>query len=145
MPASWLSKRIHPNFVVIDQRMRLLDLFRGHFFNDLLKTDRGIRIAANGGQRVPHIGADQIRRASALPERAAGQSASRASSNFPVSIKSRGARSEAEKASVFCAWFGSVSCLCDANSRGRTGSVDRQRFHRVRREAGGARATSLLR
>ncbi len=42
--------------------MRLLDLLRRHFLDHFLKADRRIGIAANGAERVPHVGPHQIRR-----------------------------------------------------------------------------------
>ena len=42
--------------------MRFFDLIRGHFLDHFLKADRGIRVAANRTERVPHIGADKVRR-----------------------------------------------------------------------------------
>ncbi len=41
--------------------MGFLNLFRGHFLDHFFLTDRSIRVATNGRQNVPHIGAGQIR------------------------------------------------------------------------------------
>lgn len=64
----WLPERIHPDLVIGHERMRFLDLFRRHFLDDFLKADRGIRVPANGRQRVPHIGADKIRGRQTAPD-----------------------------------------------------------------------------
>ncbi len=42
--------------------MRFFDLIRGHFLDHFLKADRGVRITADGAERVPHIGAYEVRR-----------------------------------------------------------------------------------
>lgn len=57
-----LPERIHPDLVIIDQDMRFFDFIRGHFLDHFLKGDCRIGIAADGGERVPHIGPHQIRR-----------------------------------------------------------------------------------
>ena len=40
--------------------MRLFDLLRRHFLDHFLKADRRVGVAADGGKRVPHVGADEI-------------------------------------------------------------------------------------
>lgn len=42
--------------------MRLFDLFPCHLLDHLLQGDGGIRVAADGGERVPHVGAHEIGR-----------------------------------------------------------------------------------
>jgi cytochrome c peroxidase len=42
--------------------MRLFDLFPGHLLHHLFEGDGRVRIAADGGERVPHVGAHEIRR-----------------------------------------------------------------------------------
>jgi len=42
--------------------MRLINFFLGHFLHDLFQRDRGVRVAADGGQRVPHVGPHKIGR-----------------------------------------------------------------------------------
>ena len=40
--------------------MRMFNLFRSHLLDHLFLADRGIRIAADGGQHIPHIGAHKV-------------------------------------------------------------------------------------
>jgi len=47
--------------------MRLFNLFLGHLLDHLFLTDRRIRVAANGTQDIPHIGACQIRSGHSQP------------------------------------------------------------------------------
>ena len=48
--------------------MRPFNLLRRHFLDHFLKADRRIGIAADGAERVPHIGPHQIGRGHAQPE-----------------------------------------------------------------------------
>ena len=48
--------------------MRVLDLFRRHFLDDLLQRYRRIGIAADCAERIPHISSDQIRSRHSAPD-----------------------------------------------------------------------------
>ena len=47
--------------VIFNQDQALFNLFWGHLFNDLLKTDRRIRIATYGRQGVPSVAPYKVR------------------------------------------------------------------------------------
>lgn len=48
--------------------MRLLDLFRSHFLDHFLLADRGIWVAADSREDIPHVSPDEIRRRHAQPD-----------------------------------------------------------------------------
>lgn len=56
-----LAEWIKPYLVIAHQLQRLCDLIGSHLARHLIHRNQRVRIPANGRQRVPHIGADQIR------------------------------------------------------------------------------------
>ncbi len=60
-------ERIQPNFVIVDQHMRLFNLFLRHLLDDFFLADRSIRVAPDCAQHIPHIGPHQIGRGQATP------------------------------------------------------------------------------
>ena len=48
--------------------MRFFNLFWGHLFDHLFKADRSVGVASNGRERVPHVGANEIRRRHSAPD-----------------------------------------------------------------------------
>lgn len=55
-----LSEGVHPLSVIGHKDMRFFNLLRRHFLDHFFQADGGIRIAANGRQRVPHVRPDQV-------------------------------------------------------------------------------------
>lgn len=54
-------ERIHPDLVITDQDMRLLNLVFGHLLDHLFQRDRGVGVPPDGGERVPHVSPHEIR------------------------------------------------------------------------------------
>ena len=54
------AERVEPDPIVVHERMGVLDLLRRHLLPDLFKADRGVGIAADRAQDVPHVGPHEI-------------------------------------------------------------------------------------
>jgi cytochrome c peroxidase len=66
--ARTLPERVEPHAVVVNQRLRMFDLFLRHLADHVLLGDRRIRVAADRRKHVPHIGAGQVRRSQSAPD-----------------------------------------------------------------------------
>ena len=64
---AWSAERVEPDPVVVHERVGVIDLFLRHLLPDLFKADRGIGIAADRAQDVPHVGPHEIGRGEAGP------------------------------------------------------------------------------
>ena len=63
-----LSERVHPDFVILSEHMRFINLFNGHFLDHFFEAYRGIGIATDGGKCVPHVCAHEVGRRQAAPD-----------------------------------------------------------------------------